>query len=1030
MMDDSGSLHRDSLYYWAGQMGTAYGDLLIANLLIEDSLTDSANIVYNNILTKYTVDSVEANDFIQGRNLMDLLITQREKNANLFVLDSAQVDTLHSIVANSHMWARVRAESWLNMYNGTPFNDTLLYPGDTSAKAITGTGFNVCVGGTASFSDASAGGIWSIEGADTAVASVSSAGVVSGISAGTATLSYNVGLTYATAVLTVNSLPTAITGNTVLCPGATIALSDTTAGGTWSSGSNAIAAISSTGVVSGLSAGTTLISYAVPTATVSPTSPAPATACAVTIVLTVSSIPSAITGSPMVCPAATTALSDGTPNGIWSSANMSVATISSSGTVSGVSTGTATVSYSETGVGCVTTTDVTVNALPSAIAGATLVCQGATTVLTDATPYGNWSSSDESIATVSSTGTVSGVSTGTASITYVVGVNGCPIATSVTVTTVTLSDATSGGTWTSSNSGVATVGSASGTVAGVSNGNAPITYSIAGVGCYAVAVATVDAFTAGTVNGASTVVVSLTTTLTDAVAGGLWSASNSNATVGSSTGVVTGVTAGTVIISYTVASGCGSVTATKVVSVNPVGAIGGTASVCVGATTNLNDAPGSGTWHSSNTFVATVGTSGIVTGVSAGTSAISYTVSGVTASVIVTVNSLPSSIGGAISVCNGSTITLSDFTSGGTWTSTSGISVTTGTTVTTVTGLTDGTNTVSYTLSTGCYKTYAVTVKTVPTAILGNLAVCGVGSVTFLSDATTGTSWNISPVGTATVSASGRVYGVSTGTAVVTYTATDGCIATAVTTVNALLTVSAILGANNVSHGATISLSDTTGTGTWSSSNTAIGSVDASGNVTGVGTSGTVNITYSVVYGGGGCLASNVKSITVHTPAPHAAGGSTTTSVGAVVGIAREVIGGTWISSDDGIATVDANGVATGVTPGTVNIIHTVTNNDGSVSTTVTELVVNSLTFDVRLQPNPNKGTFTLSGSVGTNRDEPVTLEISDMLGQTVYNSKSIATGGVINEQIVLNSNLANGMYLLNVQVTVGSKVFHFVLEK
>ncbi len=131
MMDDSGMQHRDSLYYWAGQMGTASGDLLVANLLIEDGMTDSANIVYNAIATKYSLDSIEANEFTQGRNLMDILITQRVNNNGLFGLDSAQVDSLNSIVANCNMWAHVRAESWLNMYNGRPFSDTLLYPGDS-----------------------------------------------------------------------------------------------------------------------------------------------------------------------------------------------------------------------------------------------------------------------------------------------------------------------------------------------------------------------------------------------------------------------------------------------------------------------------------------------------------------------------------------------------------------------------------------------------------------------------------------------------------------------------------------------------------------------------------------------------------------------------------------------------------------------------------------------------------------------------------------------------------------------------------
>ncbi len=52
------------------------------------------------------------------------------------------------------------------------------------------------------------------------------------------------------------------------------------------------------------------------------------------------------------------------------------------------------------------------------------------------------------------------------------------------------------------------------------------------------------------------------------------------------------------------------------------------------------------------------------------------------------------------------------------------------------------------------------------------------------------------------------------------------------------------------------------------------------------------------------------------------------------------------------------------------------------------------------------------------------------MLGQSVYKGKVIAKNGVINEQIQLTNNLANGMYMLNLQSGEDRKVFHFVLEQ
>ena len=134
MTNKEGIKHRDQLYYWAAQMGTAYGDLLIANLMIDDGLTDGAKLVYDAIPYKYPMDSIEANDFKEGRKLMDIIISNRIHHpANRLALDSAQAASLRSIVANTKMWARIRAESWLKYYDGTPFSDTLLYPGKPAA---------------------------------------------------------------------------------------------------------------------------------------------------------------------------------------------------------------------------------------------------------------------------------------------------------------------------------------------------------------------------------------------------------------------------------------------------------------------------------------------------------------------------------------------------------------------------------------------------------------------------------------------------------------------------------------------------------------------------------------------------------------------------------------------------------------------------------------------------------------------------------------------------------------------------------
>jgi hypothetical protein len=79
--------------------------------------------------------------------------------------------------------------------------------------------------------------------------------------------------------------------------------------------------------------------------------------------------------------------------------------------------------------------------------------------------------------------------------------------------------------------------------------------------------------------------------------------------------------------------------------------------------------------------------------------------------------------------------------------------------------------------------------------------------------------------------------------------------------------------------------------------------------------------------------------------------------------------------------------------------------------------------------PNPNKGVFTIRGSLGVRRDEEVTLGITDMLGQVVYRGAATARGGVLNAQVALHG-VANGMYLLSIHSESVSRVLHVVVEQ
>ena len=785
---------------------------------------------------------------------------------------------------------------------------------------ITGT-MSVCSGSSTALTDINSGGTWASS--NIGVASVSSTGVVTGAGATTTTaiITYTIppGCSRTT-IVTVNALPQSINGVANVCSGLTTSLSDASAGGTWTSSNSSVAAVGSSGMVTGGTAGTAYISYTI------------SSGCAVTDIVTVNQLPTSINGTTNVCVGSITSLSNATPGGTWSSAATGTATVDGSGNVTGVSWGTVNISYQFSG--CATSVPVTVDSLPTLISGNPAVCFGSTTNLTDA-GGGTWTSSLPAVAAVGSgSGVVTGVSSigGTATITYTLPTS-CKTTTTVTVNTLpavitgtmnvcagsttALTDANSGGTWSSSNTSIGTVGLTSGIVYGAIAGTTTISYTLS-TGCRNIAVVTVNPVPTA-INGNLGVCINATTTLSDAGSGTWTSSIPTTASIGSSSGIVTGLLAGTTTIVYTLPTGCSSSSSTAIVTVNPSpNTISGALNVCPGATTTLSDA-GSGTWSSSNTIFATVGsTSGIVTGLVTGTTIISYKLltTSCIATAIVTINTIPFSITGNKSVCMGFTTSLSDVTTGGTWSSNLSSTASVGSTGI-VTGSTPGTATISYTGTNGCSTTAIVTVDPIPTFILGNAAVCP-GTSTSLSDLTTGGTWSSSNLPVATIgSASGTLAGVAPGTANITYTSTGNCIITTIATVNPLPL--AIAGSANVCIGSTIWLTDPIVGGTWSSSLPGIGSVDAgTGVVTGV-SGGSVTITYTLPTG---CVTT--KAVTVNG-APTAINGVRSVCAGyATTNLTDAVTGGTWSSSDIFIAPVSAtSGVVTGFAPGTATITYT-----------------------------------------------------------------------------------------------------------
>jgi hypothetical protein len=148
------------------------------------------------------------------------------------------------------------------------------------------------------------------------------------------------------------------------------------------------------------------------------------------------------------------------------------------------------------------------------------------------------------------------------------------------------------------------------------------------------------------------------------------------------------------------------------------------------------------------------------------------------------------------------------------------------------------------------------------------------------------------------------------------------------------------------------------------------------------------------------------------------------------VSLSAEAAGGEWTSSDASVATVDNNGNVSAISAGSVDIIHSVTNSSGEVSSMATRVQVNASALQAQLVPNPNEGVFTINGTTGADEDEPVAIEITGLAGQVIYQGSTMAIAGVINVPLALRSDLANGMYILSIKSGGGRKVFHFVVER
>ena len=286
-----------------------------------------------------------------------------------------------------------------------------------------------------------------------------------------------------------------LTGPDSLCLGSHFAYTSSIAGGTWSNTNHAVDTITAAGVDTTRSVGFDIIIYTVHNS------------CG--IVTTTKNlrvdgpvVPAAITGPSTTCVGGHIILMNTNVLGshTWTSSAPGVATINNAGVVTGVAYGNTTIMYSFTNAcgSASVTRSISVDTVIAAgtISGANAICNGSGTTLTATATGGIWLSGNTAVAVVDRSGDVTGIGQGTSIISYyfsnACGASFATHAVEVAVpaaaiggndsvgidSTILLTNTTPGGTWTSSNITIATIGSASGITVGHDTGTTVISYAV------------------------------------------------------------------------------------------------------------------------------------------------------------------------------------------------------------------------------------------------------------------------------------------------------------------------------------------------------------------------------------------------------------------------------------------------------------------------------------------------------------------------------------------------------------------------
>ncbi|WP_095173945.1 MULTISPECIES: Ig-like domain-containing protein [Blautia] len=743
---------------------------------------------------------------------------------------------------------------------------------------------------------------------NTKVAKVSSKGVVTGVAKGTATITAKTTsgkaavckVTVKTAATKVTLSKTSVTvnkGKTYTLK-ATMSPSGANDSLQWSSSNSKVVKVSASGVVTGVAKGSATITVK--------TGSGKTASCKVTVKVpstkvSLSKTSISVNKGKTYTLKGTLSPSDSTDSLKWSSSNTKIAKVSSSGIVTGIEKGSATITVKATS-GKTASCKVTVK-IPSAKVtmsktsvsvnvGKTYTLKG-TMSPSNTTDTLKWTSSDTKIAKVSSAGVVTAVAKGNATIT-VKTTSGktatCKVTVKVPSTKVTMnktsvsvnvgktytlkgtmspSNTTDIMKWSSSNTKVAKVSSA-GVVTALAKGSATITVKTTS-GKTATCKVTVKVPSTKVAMSKTSVSINVgkTYTLKGTMSPGnttdtlKWSSSNTKIAKVSSAGVVTAVAKGSATITVKTTSGkAATCKVTVKVPSTKVAMNKTSASINVGKTYTLKGtmSPSNTTdtmkWSSSNTKIAKVSSAGVVTAVAKGTAMITVkTTSGKSATCKVTVKVPSTKVSvskTSVSINKGKTYTLKGTMSPGNTTDTlkwssSNTKVAKVSSSGVVTAVEKGTATITVKATSGKSATCKVTVKIPSTKVALSKASISIykgktytlkGTLT-PGNATDTLKWSSSNTKSASVSSSGVVKGISAGTSTITVKTSSGKTATCKVTVKEIKATSVkfesgeinLISGQSAKVGITVLPANTTDDITWSSSDESIVRVSADGTI-------------------------------------------------------------------------------------------------------------------------------------------------------------------------------------------------------